>query len=429
MEKPERTGVYLTTRQVLDHPDYVRMLCDRIGLNLAIISFDGGLDPGTVARSPFDGVPLSDECLHGVVARHLDGGPVDPLEFDWVRHSVGPAVRAGGDDETFRAALDRLRQSGVEIWICAGCWTERRLMFCPSNPGVQDWFAALYVDLATRYGVQGLDITHARYPMGSFPRGLCACTCGHCAQTAAAMGYDFGAMKAALGTALQRLRTADPSLLASLGRLGAGLFDTLQLLGPGGGLVDWFRFRAELLATRLQGFRRAVKEAAGAGFVFGTDTHPASLSMFVGHDHAAWDGFSDFASPLVSHISAFVCDTLSTWATFLSQENPGLSERDALQVVYGLTGYDGIGLPDELAGLAPDQPERLAYQIPVEELVMRDLVKARLYLPAGVPSYPIIHGTGWPRQAIDGIVRRAAQAGHNGIIWQGTDELIGAGHG
>jgi hypothetical protein len=55
---------------------------------------------------------------------------------------------------------------------------------------------------------------------------------------------------------------------------------------------------------------------------------------------------------------------------------------------------------------------------------MRDLLKARLYLPPDLPSYPIIHGTGWPRPAIDAVLRRAAAAGHDGVVWQGTDELV-----
>jgi len=38
-----------------------------------------------LAESPYDRVPLSDECLHSIVAKYMDGEPVDPLEFDQVR--------------------------------------------------------------------------------------------------------------------------------------------------------------------------------------------------------------------------------------------------------------------------------------------------------------------------------------------------------
>ena len=424
VEKKKRTGIYLSTQQVLNNPEYVPVLRDRIGLNLAIISFSGEVSPEVLEKTPFDRVPLSDACLHSLVNRHLDGSPVDPLEFDLARQSVGPCVRPGGNDEAFHQAIEQLRQTGVEIWICAGSWTERRLMYCPSHPGVHDWFAAFYTHLATRYDVDGVDITHARYPAGAFPRGLFSCTCDHCGEAAASMGYDMEGMKAALRAGLERLRQVDAGLLAEVCGLGMGPFDFLQLLEMRPGVVEWFRFRTELLTEKLRRFHQAVHQAAGPDFVFGSDTHPASLAPFVGHNHADWLEFSDFASPLVSHISAFVCDTFMAWARFLVELKPDLKEADALQIVYRFTGYDNMGLPESIAGFEPEHPERLGHIVPVEELVMRDLLKARLYLPPQIPSYPIIHGTGWPRPAIDNIVRRAEAAGHDGIIWQGTDELV-----
>lgn len=41
-----------------------------------------------------------------------------------------------------------------------------------------------------------------------------------------------------------------------------------------------------------------------------------------------------------------------------------------------------------------------------------------------MPSYPIIHGAGWPSTAIDRIVSEARRLGQNGIAGQGTDELM-----
>ena len=424
MEKKQRTGIYLTTRQVIDNPDYVPTLRDRIGLNLAVLSFSGEVPSEVREKSPFDGVPLSDACLHSLVNRHMDGGPVDPLEFDTVRKQQGPAVSAGGDDAEMNRAIDLLRRAGVEIWFCASSWTGRRLMFCPSHPEVDAWFEAFYLHIATNYDVDGLDITHARYPMGSFPRGLFSCACNRCAQAATEMGYDMEQMTGALQAGLERLRTVDAQLLAQVCKSGAGPFDFLQLMEMRPGIVEWFRFRTELLTKRLQGYHQSVHAAAGNDFIFGTDTHPASLGPFVGHNHADWATFSDFASPLVSHISAFLCDPLIVWARFLQETVPGLNESDALQIIYRFTGYDGMGLPETIADFDPENPSRLAHIIPLEELVMRDLLKARLYLPPEIPSYPIIHGAGWPRQAIDPIARRSAEAGHDGVVWQGTDELV-----
>ncbi|MFH1570123.1 MAG: hypothetical protein ABIL09_19175 [Gemmatimonadota bacterium] len=422
-QRPQRTGIYLGAAQVLANPDYVPRLRDRIGLNLAIVSYAGAVPPEVVAKSPFDGTPLSDACLHALVARHLDGGPVDPQEFDLVRAEVGPSVRQA-DDAAFRQALAQLRGDGVEIWICASSWTHRRLMYCPSNPAVQEWFEAYYRYLATGYDADGIDLTHARFPMGSFPRGLLACTCTDCTAAAARLGYDMAQMTAALRAAHGRLAGLDGRRLAAAAAQGLGPFDLWQALGFETGVADWFRCRCDLLGQQLARSRQAVKGAAGADYVFGTDTHPASLASFVGHDHTRWAAFSDFASPLVSHISAFVCDTLIVWARWLRAQQPALTEAEALQAVYRLVGYGDLELPTSIAGYELDHPERLAHLLPLEELILCDLTKARLWLPPEVPSYPIIHGTGWPRPAIDAIVRRAAAAGHDGIMWQGTDELM-----
>ena len=424
MDKTNRTGVYLTTKLILDNPDYIKALADGMGLNLAILGFSGQLPDSVLAESPYDQTPLSDACLHGIVAKHMDGEPVDPAEFDQVRNSVGPSAGGGGNDGDFRKAVKIARGAGCEVWICGGSWTLRRLMFCPSNEAVNNWYEALYVHLATNAGIDGLDITHARYPMISFPRGLLACACDDCAKSARELGYDMAAMRASLLSGPDRLRNTDPARLISACRGGVGPLDFLQVLGGDTGVIDWFRFRTELLGRNLERFREAVHGAAGEDFVFGCDTYPASLSMLVGHNHARWGEFSDFASPLVSHVYQFVSLSLIELARLLRGVHPSLSETDALRIVYAATGYGGIGLPDTEAGYNAHDPDALAASIPLKEIILHDLVKARLSLPGGIPSYPIIHGEGWPKEDIVAIRDGASTAGHNGIMWQGTSELV-----
>ena len=424
MDKTNRTGVYLTTKLILDNPDYIKALVDGMGLNLAILGFSGQLPEDVLSQSPYDGVPLSDECLHGMVARHMDGEPVDPLEFDQVRGSVGPSVGGGGNEANFRKAVDIARQAGCEVWICGGSWTLRRLMFCPSNESVNRWYEALYVHEATKCGVDGLDITHARYPMISFPRGLLACACEDCARSAAELGYDMAAMRASLSSVGDQLRKLDPARLINACRGGIGPLDCLQVTGGDTGITDWLSFRAELLGRNIKRFREAVHRAAGDDFIFGCDTYPASLSMWVGHNHARWGEFSDFASPLVSHVYQFVSLSLIELARLLRGVHPSLSETDALRIVYAATGYGGIGLPDTEAGYNAHDPDALAHSIPLKEIILHDLVKARLSLPKEIPSYPIIHGEGWPKEDIVAIRDGALEAGHDGIMWQGTSELV-----
>ena len=424
MLKRPRTGIYLSSSIILSNPDYVKVLRDEIGLNLVILGFSGELPEDVLKASPYDGSPPSDDCLQGLVARHLDGEPVDRSELPQAGSSPGPSAGRGGSNTDFRRAVRVAREAGCEVWICGGSWTLRGLMFCPSNTAVRDWYQALYTHWSTSCEVDGIDITHARYPMVSFPRGLGACVCPACEARAADLGYDFGNLRVAADTFLQDLSQLDPVRLVTACRGGAGPMDFTQILGMDRGLLDWFRFRCDLLTEGIACFRDAVHAAAGPDFVFGSDTYPASLSLFVGHDHARWAECSDFASPLVSHVQQFVCLGLIALSRILREHLPALTEEEALHLVYAATGYHGLGLPDSVADYHAEDADELARSIPLRDVIRHDLAKARLALPADIPSYPIIHGEGWPREDIDAIRDGALALGHDGVMWQGTAELV-----
>ena len=75
----------------------------------------------------------------------------------------------------------------------------------------------------------------------------------------------------------------------------------------------------------------------------------------------------------------------------------------------------------DFAAFALDAPDREFRNIPLVDLIMRDMAKARLYLGDDVPCYPIIQGGGapsdWPRPIIDALVAAAQQLGHDGVIF------------
>lgn len=251
------------------------------------------------------------------------------------------------------------------------------------------------------------------------------------------MGYDMGQMKADIWGALKRLRETDDSRVAATCAEGMGPLDYLQLLGVKEGVIQWFKFRSDLLANQFARFHAAVHIAAGEQFIFGTDTYPASLSMYAGHNHARWGEFSDFASPLLSHVDIFPMHTMVVWARFLQSLWPDITEAEALRVVYRLVGYDALAMPNNYAdyALGPDpgptwrgEPDCEWRHIPLRDLLYLDMAKARLYLPADLPSYPIIQGGGaphdWPRHIITQIMTDADALGHNGVIFQGTRSLV-----
>jgi hypothetical protein len=225
-----------------------------------------------------------------------------------------------------------------------------------------------------------------------------------------------------------RLQTLDGRRLAQAAGHAMGLFDYLQLLEMRPGSIDWFRFRADLLAGNLKRFRDAVHTTAGDDFIFGADTYPASFSLLAGHNHARWHEFSDFASPLLSHVDIFPMWTILVSAQFLLQLHPNLSEAEALQIVYRFAGYDRLAMPTSLAEFAWHEPDCEYRHIPLAAMLRLDMAKARLYLPEGIPSYPIIQGGGaphnWPRAAIETIMADALALGHDGYIFQGANSLV-----
>ncbi|MEA3407793.1 MAG: hypothetical protein U9R48_06915, partial [Chloroflexota bacterium] len=302
------------------------------------------------------------------------------------------------------------------------------LMYCPSHEVVNAWYEAVYVHLATAYDVDGVDITHARFPMTSYPRGMFLCACDRCAREAADRGYDMERMKADILDARQHIQRMEAERLAQICGHALGPFDALQLLGMRRGVLQWFAFRCDLLADKFGAFRNAVHEAAGEDFIFGTDTYPASLSPFVGHDHTRWDTFSDFASPLLSHVDIFPMQTMTAWAGFLQGLCPDLDESQALQMIYRLVGYDGLEMPHTIEEFALGAPDCEFRNVPLRDLVALDMAKAKLYLPADIPSYPIIQGGGaphhWPRETIEEIMAAAESIGHQGIIFQGVQSLV-----
>ncbi len=417
------TGIYLTTNVVLEHPDYVTRLRDEIGLNTVVLGFTGEMSDEVMKLSPYGGKTPTDDQVVELILRHFDGRPVDPREYEQAQALCGPGVSAKGDDATFRKAVEQLRGAGLNVWTYGGAWTIRRLMFCPARPDTRDWLEAACVHWATEYELDALNITHFRYPMGSFPLGLFGCTCSHCRAEAGNLGYDMDEMIASLKDARASLRKLDGKRLGDVARLGIGFFDVVHALSLRSGVLDWVQFRCDLVVQNLMRFRLAV-HAASPDTRFGTDTYPASMAMTAGHDYRRWNQMADFASPLVSHISAFVCNTLIEWASFLQAEIPNLSEEDALQVVYRFLGYDGMELPETIRAFGAEDAATLADRIPTTDLVMRDLVKAKLLLPDGVPSYPIIHGVGWGRETSEGIVSEAKSIGHDGVVWQGTADLM-----
>lgn len=430
MSKNARVGLYLDPEIIVRNPGYLEALRDRIGLNWIILTFSGELPPEVMAHSPYDSVPPSPERVRELIAYHLDGTPcTDDLAV--ALRSVGPHVPASNPqkDADMRQAITLCHDAGLDVWFMAGLYTAHEsLMFCPSRAENHRWYEALYTHLATAYGVEGIDITHARFPKTSLPGGIFLCACAECTKAAAELGYDMEAMRADITHAQSRFKQLTPQQLTTLATSTLGPLDVLHFAGLRPGVLDWFRFRAELIARQMKRFHTLVHEVAGPDFIFGADNYPASLSLFAGHDQTRWSEFSDFASPLLSHVDAFPMKTWAAWAKQLRAWFPQLAEAEALQIVYRFAGYADVGLPDNLADFALGEPDCEYRNMPLREIVRSDMAKAKLYLPEGLPAYPILQGGGapsdWPLPIVQQLMEDALELGYDGYIFQGTRVLM-----
>lgn len=430
MNKSARVGLYLDPELIVRNPGYLEALRDGIGLNWVILTFTGELPPEVLAHSPYDSVPPSPARVRRLIAHHLDGAPCTD-DLGVALRSVGPhvSISTPQKDAEMRQAITMCHRAELDVWFMAGLYTAyESLMFCPGNEENHRWYEAYYTHLATAYGVQGIDITHARFPKTSLPRGIFLCGCAACAKAAAELGFDMEAMRADILHALTRFQQLTPAQLTTLASSALGPLDLLHFTGLRPGVLDWFRFRAELIARNLKHFHTVVHQAAGPDFIFGADNYPASLSLFAGHDQTCWAEFSDFASPLLSHVDAFPMKSWAAWAKQLQSWFPQLVEAEALQLAYRLSGYAGLALPDNLADFALGEPDCEHRHIPLREVVYTDMAKAKLYLPPNLPAYPILQGGGapndWPLPVVQQLMDDALQLGYDGYIFQGTRVLL-----
>lgn len=417
-------GIYLTAEAARRDPAYLDALQTGVGLNQVILSGPVCLSPATLALNPFAGGDRAAR-LRELAVRRLSGEPlIDEGEARAPLAGRFPPADCADDDSPLRAAIALCHERGLAVWYLAHGWTYRRTMLCPSKPALDEGYRAAFAEIARSYPFDAVDVTHARYPLFGFPEGLEVCACDDCAAAAGELGYDLRRIAASLREIPARLARWPAATLAQFVGRSPGLPETIELLGLPAAWLDWLYLRAELIARRIAQFRRAVHAAAGRPILFGSDTYPPALALLVGHRYAAWPTHSDFTSPLLSHVEAFVTQGFARWSQRLCQAVPGLGEATALSLLYRLTGYDGLGMPLQVSDFYLGERDCEFRRVPLQALMERDLAKARLFASREIPCYPIIQGGVWPREVVRRLVEYAEEVGHEGIIFQGTDSLV-----
>lgn len=417
-------GIYLPVDVVNTDPGYLDALQEKLGLTHVLVSGQRvRLSPATLALNPYLAASTPLDAARSLVCRGFDGEiPGNLGEARVERVGQGPTF-ASGDDTDLRQAIETIKSRGLTAWFVGGAWTANSLMFCPSKEPINAWLEAVYADIARNYDVEAIDVTHARYPKFAFVETLFQCACPDCVRSAAELGYDLPRIVGRIQASVERLGKVSARDVAGAARSELGFPDLLQILPEAEDLVDWLNFRCDLIARNLGRIRQAVKTANPA-VQFGSDTYPPALAALVGHRYRAWPSHSDFYSPLLSHIFAFLTQGFANWTRFLQGKIADLSERDALNLLYQVTGYGGLGMPESIEALALDSPDGEFRHVPIGGLMRRDLEKSRLYASSAIPSYPIIQGGVWPTDVIRDLIATAERVGHDGIIFQGSGSLL-----
>jgi hypothetical protein len=428
MSREKVVGLYADAAAVAANPGYLDTLKHEIGLNRIILGGGFNLSAKTRALNP------------------LTGG-------------AAPALTLVEDDTPIRKAIDQAHKQGVQVWCILGGYhggaeqapdlmvhalsgermdafpprlysTEQSsYTYCPNNERINAWFEAVQVEIAARYDFQGYALTHVRYTHPAFFEQMLACGCPTCQKKAAELGYDFPRMKKAVLGSLAALKSMPAGKLRTASRAGLGFFDFLQVLGQDSrGVVDWFNFRADAISLNQKRFSQAV-HAVRPDFLYGMDIHYPTMALLVGHRYSDLAACCDQILPLLSHNEIHFLDNLGSFATILTNWVEGLGEVEAVSLVYKLIGIQNPDMPVTVKAMHLGEPPTAEPKLEaLLDLVASEMYKARLYSGEKVLSYPVIKGSIWPGDTVRRLMEVAFEAGHDGIILQGTDSLFKSSH-
>ncbi|MCZ7542978.1 MAG: hypothetical protein M5R40_05310 [Anaerolineae bacterium] len=392
-------------------PDMIRRLKDGIGLTAVIP------DDYTPHHSGFR---LPDDVLErGPIARWQD----HPVRVERHRKTIGLGPNAtpvfpgiappAYDDSKLLRLLDEAEKLGVEVWAHLGLWgyggdifpelalhddqgntiAEEYLYWgvpiCPNNVAVRDWTAECLQYIARHYGFKAMDVDHGHFPPPASLASLFGCCCPRCAARARDLGYDFPAMVAALSDLRRRMSSLTLAHFKKAGGLAYNFFDFLSLLGHDTRLLDWFRFRSQVVAEHMAALTQAVHAAVGDACPVDSHLFPPAIAFLSGQDFPTWEGAVDRLTPGWGPVVGWVesqVNSFAVWARKLCAYVDGLDERTALTVIYRLFGYDQLPMPHTVAELVQDRMP--VPGVPVAAILALEIEKAAARFSGAKPFLP-----------------------------------------
>ena len=165
---------------------------------------------------------------------------------------------------------------------------------------------------------------------------------------AARLGYDYGRMVEAKDRLYARLHALTDRDVQLWGSGGAGMLGGIGLLGNDPGLAEWLAFRLDSLTETYARLKEMINAHATRPIKIACGPRSAAWASLCGYDYSRLGSILDVM--LCKHYfwhRGFdgMYGTVARYVQTLTEWNPGLSQRAALQVVTAIFGIElpGVG--------------------------------------------------------------------------------------
>jgi hypothetical protein len=329
-----------------------------------------------------------------LMAVHIDGQPLARV--------TTPLFPAGGE------------RDGISRYVY-----ETRPPLCPNRPRVQRWKETLAAGIASTYEVEGITLRYSNFNQPGYYPGLYACWCRDCEAAAGKWGYDFAAMRAAMGKTLVTFSKINKSKLARIAQSETGFVGFLCELADSSAPAQWFQFRADSIMRATGAIRHKAEAAARLkGMKFGCMTFHPTFALLVGQRLADVSSAASFIVPQLLHWHVLHMQNFMALAEWFRINVKGLSEREALFTIYRLFGADGYPLPDSYAAMPTDPGKgKQLNHAALEPIIASELHRLQKWSGA-VEIFPMLNSALWPTETRERLTDLSLELGAKAVWYQ-----------
>ncbi|MBN1293515.1 MAG: hypothetical protein JXB48_16870 [Candidatus Latescibacteria bacterium] len=420
-------GVYCSIDEILDHPEYIDRLQEKLGCNVIILSAPGVNYPRDILKlAPFSpetnqwiGIGYSQEenkinlCAEEIHKRNMDIWLIGSGHYDRGNNDAFSPV-------DFNGML--LRNQTVPKYAI-----ESSTALCFQKQRIINWQVNAYSWICNNHDIDALYLTHHRYNAPSIYSQLWGCTCADCRKAANRLGYDFDRMGKAMIKLETDLNTLTKERIKTMASLGFSLGDFIQAVTGGNDILDWIEFRAKAVTDSLSRVNRAIKTSTQGKCAFIIDTVGPTFSLLVGHDLKDFTGKVSDAYYPMAWVDYHYMSVPAAWAQALVERVPNLDERTALEAVYKFIGWDDIDLPRNSIADIHIGATRNEHSIEdfyshfkkyVPGLMTHEYKHGALLNTNNYPSYQTVFPHFWGAEITEPLFDVIMDTGHDGYIFE-----------